>query len=534
MAKPLKRKSGDQLPPHSEEAERAFIGCLLVQPRRLADCHGMSADSFYLSAHRSLFPVLLQMHAKGQAIDVITVYERLKVLKLQEECGGLDYLQKLELDCPSAENFSYWRDIILDKALERQVIDVCTGLSRRVFDGETPIVDLIAQLDGDVCDLMNLRRDTLSESVGWEQLLEFDTENDPNNVIGLRNGKTTRYLCKGHGAWLIGPSGVGKSSLALQMGISFAVGRPFFAVTPMRALRVLVVQAENDKGDIAEMARGIEAGLKIDAFSDEGAPFDLLKSNLKVVSITGKTGQPFCQWLERQILAFAADLVMVDPLLSFAGIDVSRTDQASQFCRVWLDPVLRRTGAVMISTHHTGKPKQERGKAPESIYDQMYSGLGSSELVNWARAVLLLQPVGDQAFKLVFAKRGKRAWATHLDDRPTQVVWLRHAVNGNIYWEQIEPPEEEQEQREAKEKPLTKPQQIAAANLGTFLSKCPKEGEGLRAIVRRLKNWLASKDSPKKALAAASDKTIRDSIALMLDNQKLMVEDGMYFKGDQA
>lgn len=517
--------------------EQGVLGCILIDP---IECMGsciakLKADSFYDLRNQTIWGGLVAMYQARKPIDVITLQQHLKDKQLLEQVGGITYLSSLPDVVPSAANLSYYLTSVIEKATLRKMIHICTDAVSRVYDWEGDVDELIDSLDHDVTELSRSKTNSLSESSHWADLLNFDTENDPNNIIGLHNGKTTRYLCRGHGAWLIGPSGVGKSSLMLQFGISFAAGLSLWGVAPMRPYRVLVVQAENDKGDIAEMAKGIEAGLNIDALQGGDSLYERVNQNLKVVSVSGIIGQQFCGWLEREIISFNADIVLVDPLLSFAGIDVSRTDQASQFCRVWLDPVLRRTGAVLISVHHTGKPKEQRnGKAVESIYDQMYSGLGSSELVNWARAVMLLQPVGDDAFKLVFAKRGKRAWATHPNEQPTQIIWLRHAKDGKIFWEQIEPPEEVQEQREAKEKPLTKPQMIATSNLGTFLSKCPKEGEGLRAMVRRLKNWLGSKDSPKRSLSSCGDGTIRSAIGLMLENDKLAMDNSVYFKGPQA
>jgi len=162
--------------------------------------------------------------------------------------------------------------------------------------------------------------------------------------------------------------------------------------------------------------------------------------------------------------------------------------------------------------------------------DFAYSGIGSSELVNWARAVMVLNPMGDHDFELKMAKRGGRAGAKHPDGTFTTSVFLKHGTD-SIRWHQQPPPEVTAEPQERK---LTKPEQIAALNLGTFLSHCAKEGEGLRAITRRLVTWLGSKDCSKRSLGSCSDKTIRDGIALLLDNQKLSVKDGLYFKGEQA
>ena len=72
------------------------------------------------------------------------------------------------------------------------------------------------------------------------------TENDPDEL--LKN----RYLCKGGGALWVAQTGIGKSSAELQAAILWAIGRPFFGIAPARPLKSLIIQAENDDGDLAE------------------------------------------------------------------------------------------------------------------------------------------------------------------------------------------------------------------------------------------------------------------------------------------
>jgi hypothetical protein len=46
-----------------------------------------------------------------------------------------------------------------------------------------------------------------------------------------------------------------------------------------------------------------------------------------------------------------------------------------------------------LALHHTGKPKTLKETKNWTDIDYAYSGLGSSELVNWARAVMVLKPL---------------------------------------------------------------------------------------------------------------------------------------------
>ena len=75
----------------------------------------------------------------------------------------------------------------------------------------------------------------------------------------------TRYLCRGGGMLICGATGIGKSSLAIQLAMLWAIGKGAFGLVPPRPLKVLIIQAENDDGDIAEFRDGVCAGYNFSA-----------------------------------------------------------------------------------------------------------------------------------------------------------------------------------------------------------------------------------------------------------------------------
>lgn len=85
-----------------------------------------------------------------------------------------------------------------------------------------------------------------SENITVDALQNFDRDNDESSLIG------DRWLCKGKQAILQGPTGLGKSSLVMQWAIRLCLGLPFFGIRPIQAMKVLIIQAENDLGDMAE------------------------------------------------------------------------------------------------------------------------------------------------------------------------------------------------------------------------------------------------------------------------------------------
>lgn len=63
-----------------------------------------------------------------------------------------------------------------------------------------------------------------------------------------------------------------------------------------------------------------------------------------------------------------------------------------------------------------------------------YDGMGSSEIVNWARAVLNLTPGEDGDFDLSVTKRPKRHGMTDIDGLPSNSIRLVQAKD-RIHWE---------------------------------------------------------------------------------------------------
>lgn len=268
------------------------------------------------------------------------------------------------------------------------------------------------------------------------EILATNTADDPASLIGYEK----RFLGKG-GSWvLIGPSGIGKSTLTSGIAIHAAGGQVWHGIKFRRPLRTLYVQAENDSGDIKEMLAGAmcAAGL-----STEQSKIAL--ENLFWRRECSLTGQDFCRSLESSIRATRAELVVIDPLLSYIGDDISQQKVASTFLRNWLQPVLEQTGCIAILVHHTGKPpKDKKVTNGWSESDFSYLGLGSSDIVNWARAVSVFMAAGVDTGKYQFriTKRGSRSGMTNqFTGESTQSIILEHSRRG-LGWVQCQPPEE--------------------------------------------------------------------------------------------
>lgn len=310
-------------------------------------------------------------------------------------------------------------------------------------DGQQNLLELNCGAESFAAWRTEKESEGLGELVRMSDIINYDPTNDPNTVLGQR------WLCRGGSCIWVGQSGIGKSSLAVQAALSWALNLDFFGIKPpvAKPLKSLIIQAENDLGDMAEMFQGVNAAIseRLANSTEEQMRWHVKLANENIICVRNQvhTGFEFVQTLRKLIEMHQPDIVWVDPLLAFFGDDISNQKACSQFLRNWINPILEATGVVLMLLHHTNKPSADsKSKSGWTRNDYSYAGTGSSELTNWARAVVVLRQHDDNTFRLALTKRGKRATALNLDGQSTQDIYLVQAEKG-ISWTQVDEPEKE-------------------------------------------------------------------------------------------
>lgn len=250
-------------------------------------------------------------------------------------------------------------------------------------------------------------------------------DNDSSILLG------DRYLNRGDGAILVGTSGIGKSSMEMQMAVTWALGWPCFGIKPNGPMRSLIIQSEDSDGDIAEMWTSMSVTMKL-------TPEDmaLVNERVKIVNERVKRGREFTHELKRSIDAHNPDLVWINPLQAFMDGDVTDSQDLGQFLRGDLNKlnVPPRFGYMIV--HHTTKPSTGKDKAERQWHEVMYDMAGGAEIINWARAILSLRAAPTEGeFNLVLAKRGRRAGVVKevphgagVRMEPLTVIPLKHST----------------------------------------------------------------------------------------------------------
>jgi replicative DNA helicase len=226
----------DRLPPHSPEAEQGVLGCVLLSPN---DCVGecvekfkSGAEVFYDLRHQTIFETLVEMYDSREAIDVITLQQRLKNKQRLEEVGGVAYLAALPDTVPSAANLSYYLDIVLEKYILRKMIHTCTEVVGRVYEHEGEIDALLDEVERDILRISETRVEAKTDKIKELVKKAISTIEDYHQRQGMLTGvgtgfvdldKMTSGLHPGEMIVVAARPSMGKTSLAMNIAEYVAI-----------------------------------------------------------------------------------------------------------------------------------------------------------------------------------------------------------------------------------------------------------------------------------------------------------------------
>ncbi|MBI4159695.1 replicative DNA helicase [Candidatus Wolfebacteria bacterium] len=124
-----------KIPPQEIEAERSVLGALLLDKNaiiRVADV--LTAEDFYVPAHGKIFEIIMELFARNEPIDLLSVTNKLKDKGFLIEIGGSSYVSELVASVPTATHISYYAKLVKQKRVLRELIRASSEITERVFD----------------------------------------------------------------------------------------------------------------------------------------------------------------------------------------------------------------------------------------------------------------------------------------------------------------------------------------------------------------------------------------------------------------
>ncbi len=188
--------AGVKVPPHSQEAEQSVLGGMMLDNNAWDTVSEIVLETqFYRHNHRLIFRTMEKLVAAMQPIDVVTLSEELDRTANLEEAGGLDYLIELARNTPSASNIRAYAEIVRDRAMLRQMIEVANEIADSAFfpDGRASD-DVLSEAEQKIFQIAE-ERPNEGGPVGVNPLLKkaVDKIDELFNSEGSMTGVTTGF-----------------------------------------------------------------------------------------------------------------------------------------------------------------------------------------------------------------------------------------------------------------------------------------------------------------------------------------------------
>lgn len=377
-------------PPHNTEAEISVLGAMIANPDAITSAISILGDDpgmFYHTAHQHTYSAILDLYRDGDPVDVVTVCNHLTEQGRIVEVGGITYISSLHDKTPTSHNALHYAKIVQTHARRRAVATILERAAREVI-AEAAAPDEIIQRVVESSRTGSIERFNVTSIVDWKSIAAQPIDSVFNE--GLPIGKLGVLTAEG---------GTGKSFLALELALSVAMGRTIVkGFTPTAEGRVLCCFGEDDDHVVSRRLEAISESLMIGEEHITGAlRFGKLSflncqsaALLKVDTFGGITrSAAFLDLLER-CKREQYRLVIIDPLVSWAGIANENDNAAMQAVALALIDIATASNGAVLVLHHANKASKRQGDMAQT------SARGASSLLDAARWVMSMRTLTDK------------------------------------------------------------------------------------------------------------------------------------------
>ena len=220
-------------PPQNSEAEASLLGALLIDSDaivKIADSVGMA--DFYEARHQRIYEAIQQLYESHEAIDVLTLADRLRNNGHLDSVGGAGYLTELTNFVPTAAHVEQYADIVAQKALRRRLIAASRDIVGLGFDESKQLSELIEEAETRLFEVS--QRHVKQSIVSLEDILAEsfdrldDLHKDKQKIRGIPTGfadidEKLAGFQRSDLIILAARPSMGKSALALNFAHKIAV-----------------------------------------------------------------------------------------------------------------------------------------------------------------------------------------------------------------------------------------------------------------------------------------------------------------------
>jgi replicative DNA helicase len=151
---PYSSDAPERTPPQDIVAEQSVLGAMLLNKDAIANVlETLKPHDFYRPAHEQIFTAVLDLYARGEPVDAITVAAELARRGEIGRVGGHVYLHELVASVSVAANAAYYAEIVREKAILRRLAEAAMKVAQLAYRGAGNVSDIVDQAQQAVYDV---------------------------------------------------------------------------------------------------------------------------------------------------------------------------------------------------------------------------------------------------------------------------------------------------------------------------------------------------------------------------------------------
>ena len=221
-----------RIPPQDLVAEKSLLGAIMLDENILPEIMTMIKPSdFYEERHGKIFKAMSNLYDAHRPIDLLTLTNELKSLKLLKEVGGASYLTELSNFVPAASHAKAYAEIVEKNATRRRLIKAGTEIANKAYSDDAEVNELIGKAEQELFEVSD--KIIKSDYKPMGELLDdafnrIETlHNNKGALRGLKTGfrdidKKTAGLQKGDLVIIGARPAMGKTTFAQNLAYNVA------------------------------------------------------------------------------------------------------------------------------------------------------------------------------------------------------------------------------------------------------------------------------------------------------------------------
>ena len=181
--------------PHSEEAERSVIGCMIMsRDAILAASELLSGEDFYQQQLGVVFDAMVELFNEGKPVDLVTLPDRLKEKDVPPEVYSVEFIRDLLDAVPTSANIRYYANIVSEKAMLRKLIKLNEDIANTCYLSKERVEDILEDTEKRMFQLLQKRNSGDTVPIRQVVLNALNTIEKASQTKGTVTGIPTGFV----------------------------------------------------------------------------------------------------------------------------------------------------------------------------------------------------------------------------------------------------------------------------------------------------------------------------------------------------